>query len=246
MTSGNLGSKSGAQEALGNLVKEFAGLRVERGQAEAQLAKWRTVATAARAMADRVVGKPDDVEDAVATAVRAPLLSPQEVVAAEVPTNFTGRDAALRSLGSAICVRNSASKHACDLESRIADLLSQLRAVANLAVFAETLAEDDVQRILAAAAMKNGLPPEVLDGGPPIEERSVVDIVAHLLRREKHTLRTPELLKMMDAMGRPIKGKNPSGTIRNSILARGDKSPVVPAGKGRWRLREWQAEEDSP
>ena len=235
----DLRKKSDALDALRRLVRRAASLRATQSFADDLRKRWKAYADGAMEVARGEVSDPGQLAAATARGVSQDLLGLDVVAKATAPVDFTSAEAALKAFEHALRVRNSASKILTDSGAQFGETLDSLRAVGSLIVGTGTLNEKEVQEVVSAAARESGIPVELLDGGPPLAERPIVDIVAHLLRREDRTLRTGELLDLMAREGKVLGGKNPAGAVRNSIVARGGTSPVVSSGHGRWRLRDW-------
>lgn len=238
MTGHNLGNPKDATAALTLLAQDAARLRGEVTRAGAELAKWRTITSGVRAMADQAVKDQDRLEEVVRVASQR-LLPAERAAKADVPVDFTTADAALRSLGEAVVVRNSLSKSFTDLEAELHHTLENLRNVGELILAAGTLTKEEVQQITSRTASKAGLDANDLDAARPLAAHKIADLAAHFLRHEGKPLTTQRLLALMANAGRPVEGNNPAGALRSSILARGEDFAVESAGRGLWRLKDW-------
>lgn len=240
MSGGNLSKRKDVESVLAAAVGQVATERAHLGKCDAALDRWKAIFAGARAMAEHLGCDPDERQTARQRRAQEPLLDLPAVSAANVPVDFTSKKAALDSLAHAAHVCDSASKLVTDASEAIKAGAARVQALVQLVVAAGTVTAAEAERIVSNAAKKGDLSVELLaDGTKPLRERPIVEIAAHLLQREGRPLRTHELIAFMSDIGHPIAGSNPSGTVRSSILARRNKSPVVQAGPGLWRLRDW-------
>jgi hypothetical protein len=233
--------------ALTDAVWRIAQARRRLGNCEAALARWKIILADARVLVEQLgcdAGGWQTGRDSHAQRCPLDLFS---VVHKGVPTDFTSKKAALDSLASIGCVCDFASSLVADATKASKACVARLHALRRFVVAAGTVTSAGAKQIVSSAVKIAGLPVDPLgDENDLVREapklpakRPIVELVADLLRREGRYLRTHELISLLAEGGRSVASANPAASIRNSIFARRDKSPVVRMSPGLWKLREW-------